>query len=50
MAIKRKTNKAKRTDGSCRNNGSCAYCRSSRTHATRKRIAAARDELKEYLG
>ena len=48
--MKRKTNKAKRTDSHCRNNGQCPECRGSRTHATRKRIAAARDELKEYLG
>lgn len=46
MAIKRKTNKAKQFDHSCRNHGTCAYCRSNRTYATRKRLAAAQDELR----
>ena len=42
-AIKHKKEKrksyrgSKRCDKSCRNNGSCSYCRSNRTHKNNKR-------------
>ena len=32
----RKTNRAKRHDPGCRNNGSCACCRGNRTHANKR--------------
>jgi hypothetical protein len=41
---KRKVNRAKRHDPSCRNNGSCPYCRSSRTHSNLRRTPAAPGE------
>ena len=34
---KRKINKAKRVDSSCKNHGSCPYCRNSRTFSNKKR-------------
>ncbi len=43
----RKTNKAKRHDSSCRNNGSCSYCRSNRTHANRRRDVSACEAVRE---
>lgn len=33
----RKINKAKHVSNGCRNNGSCEYCRGSRTHSNRRR-------------
>ena len=32
----RKTNKAKTIDPSCKNHGSCPWCRGNRTHANRR--------------
>jgi hypothetical protein len=43
--IKRKTNKAKRVDHSCRNHGRCPECRGNRLHAARKRERAAREQI-----
>lgn len=45
--IKRKTNKGKRVDRQCRNNGRCAYCRGNRLHSVRVREEAARWEMEE---
>ena len=36
---------AKAVDGSCRNHGSCPYCRGNREHATRQREDEASDGL-----
>lgn len=44
---KRKSNISKRHSRSCRNNGPCAYCRSSRTHGTRIRLLAADEKMQE---
>lgn len=33
---KRKTNKAKRVDNSCRNHGSCAFCSGNRLYQAKK--------------
>lgn len=35
---KRKTNKAKRVDSTCKNNGSCSYCRGNRLHQVKKEL------------
>jgi hypothetical protein len=48
MANKRSINKSKRHSRSCRNNGPCDYCRSSRTHATRKQMARAQASVDEW--
>ena len=40
---------AKALSHSCRNNGSCEYCRSNRQHAQRVRDLASREALAEYL-
>ena len=39
--------KGKAVSASCRNNGSCAYCRSNRTVKNQKLEAKAKEELKE---
>jgi 5-methylcytosine-specific restriction endonuclease McrA len=33
--------KSKRFDKTCRNHGSCAYCKSNRMYSTKKRLVAA---------
>lgn len=40
----RKINRAKHFDHGCRNNGPCAYCRSSRTHSSVKRAPMVEPE------
>ena len=37
--------RSKAVDGSCRNHGSCPYCRGNREHATRQREDEALDGL-----
>ena len=37
---KRRTNKAKQVDNSCKNHGSCPWCKGNRTHSNRKREPA----------
>lgn len=44
---KRKTNKAKRIDRSCRNHGTCPYCTNSRTHSNKKNEFEAIAQVKE---
>lgn len=39
---KRPMTGSKRFDRTCRNHGTCPACRSNRTHATRKRLDAAK--------
>jgi hypothetical protein len=41
---------SKRFDHSCRNHGSCSYCESNRTHATKKAAAKVSDQEDEYFG
>lgn len=36
--------KAKAVDTSCRNHGSCPYCRANRTFNSRKKLDAAKEE------
>ena len=37
---------SKRFDRSCRNNGSCGYCKGNRTHQARKAEEKAKQEMK----
>lgn len=39
--------KSKRFDSSCRNHGSCKYCRDNRLHNDKKREMCAKDKLKD---
>lgn len=39
--------KSKAIDPSCRNHGSCEWCRESRLHKNKKRIQALKDRLME---
>ena len=39
---------AKAIDATCRNHGSCGWCRGNRTHKNDKRELAAEQELNEY--
>ena len=39
---------AKSIDSTCRNHGSCEWCRGNRTHKNDKRELAAEQELREY--
>ena len=43
----RKTNKAKRVDGGCRNHGACPWCRGNRTYQGRKAKQAADEAIEE---
>jgi hypothetical protein len=36
-------------DRSCRNGGSCSYCRDNRTYNNRRRELIVKDKLKEYV-
>lgn len=45
---KRKTNRAKRVDHTCRNHGSCAYCKRGRLYQAIKEEEKAEDKIKEY--
>lgn len=36
--------KSKAFDRSCRNHGTCGYCKNNRLHGTHKRLAAAKAE------
>lgn len=40
--------KAKAVDRTCRNHGSCEWCRENRTYKNRKRMAGVKDESKDY--
>jgi len=40
--------KSKRFDRTCRNHGSCNYCRSNRTHKYKKKLVSTLEQLKEY--
>ena len=40
---------SKRFDRSCRNHGSCDYCKGSRTHATTKARKVAEEKQKDAL-
>lgn len=40
---------SKAIDKTCRNHGSCPYCKANRLHSTNKRKQAADDKLKEEL-
>ena len=40
--------KAKAVDKSCRNHGSCAYCKSNRTHKNKVREDISREKMQEY--
>ena len=42
---KRQINKAKRVDHTCRNNGSCSYCKSSRLHQAQKAMVSASQQV-----
>lgn len=37
--------KAKAVDRTCRNHGSCPWCRDDRLHSARRRLLAAEDDL-----
>lgn len=39
---------SKAIDCSCRNHGSCEYCRSNRLHQFRNEIAKCKDAYREY--
>ena len=39
---------SKAIDKTCRNHGSCEWCRDNREYKNRKRIKSAYDQLKEY--
>lgn len=39
---------AKAVDSSCRNHGSCNWCRENREYANRRRATAANNKLEEY--
>ena len=39
---------AKAVDSSCRNHGSCQWCRDNRTHKNNKRELKAEWEIREY--
>lgn len=45
---KRKTNKAKRVDGSCRNHGSCAYCEGCRLYQSIKGLMKAKQQVQSW--
>lgn len=38
----------KRIDCTCRNHGSCTYCRSNRTYKNQKKLEKAIDKMKEW--
>ena len=40
---------AKAIDATCRNHGSCDWCKGNRTHKDDKRELAAEQELREYV-
>lgn len=39
---------AKAVDCTCRNHGSCPYCKKNRMHATTKRLEAAKAKFNDY--
>jgi len=41
--------RAKDVDWSCRNHGSCQYCREGRLFNAKKRLAGAIQRMREYL-
>lgn len=41
---------AKAIDKTCRNHGSCEYCKSNRLHKYTRSIKASESALKEYTG
>lgn len=40
---------AKAIDATCRNHGSCPYCRDNRIYNTKKRIERAEEMMKEWV-
>ena len=38
--------KAKAVDRTCRNHGSCEWCRENRTYKNRKRVVGDKDEIR----
>lgn len=46
---KRKTNKAKRVDKTCRNNGSCLHCRANRLNQVNRQILKTDGQINECL-
>ena len=45
---KRQINKAKRVDHTCRNNGTCDYCKGSRLHQAQKAMVSASEQEDNY--
>lgn len=43
--IRKPFRKSKHFDRSCRNHGTCPYCRSNRTHSNNKREYVAKEQL-----
>lgn len=41
--------KSKAFDSSCRNHGSCPYCRDNRTYKVRKKLKASDEKIKEFF-
>ena len=41
--------RSRRVDRSCRNHGTCSWCRGNRLYTRRRGEAAARREIEEYL-
>ena len=46
---KRKTNRAKQVDSSCRNHGDCPWCLGNRTYSTKKHYVDVDDEYAHEL-
>jgi len=40
---------SKSWDSSCRNHGSCSWCERSRTHNTKKKLSAAKQQIEETV-
>ena len=45
---KHKTNKAKRVDSQCKNNGACPACKSNRLHQQNKGKHKTKEQLNEW--
>jgi hypothetical protein len=46
-SIKRPYRKSRRFDKTCRNHGSCSYCRNNRLYSSNKKLIAFQDEKEE---
>ena len=40
---------SKKFDRTCRNHGSCGYCEGNRTYNARRKEAAAREQMRDYV-